>query len=61
MYIIEAKCPYHDSCGHYVGGIACLNYNWEKMDCFKQKKKKDEDMKNLKEQIRRTIKVNESK
>jgi len=60
MYVEEAKCPYHRSCQQYIGGVACLNFNWEKMDCFKQRKKKDDDMKKLKEQIRSTIRINES-
>lgn len=61
MYIIEAKCPYHDSCGHYVGGIACLNYNWEKMVCFQERKKKDDDMKEMQQKIKNGIRVYESR
>ena len=47
MYVEEAKCPYSKSCKGYIGGIACLDYNWTEMDCFKEKKEKSDSIKEI--------------
>ncbi len=48
MYTIE-KCPYSESCKNYIGGIGCIDYNWEKMYCYKKKEEetKMNDFKHL--------------
>jgi len=39
MSPLEPQCPYHRICPQWIGGPACLNFNWERMYCYKEKKK----------------------
>jgi hypothetical protein len=59
MYIIDAKCPYHDVCakdGHYIGGFICVDHHWEK--CFRFNEFEKE--RKIKEKIKSSMKVYES-
>lgn len=52
MYVGEAKCPYHRTCPNWIGGPACLEYNWLKMVCFQERKKEHDEMK---EALKKTL------